>query len=319
MTPPNLTSVTTLADHDEAADAPARGLSSAGDSHAPGKRTAGNGTGGSEDSSDRYIVPALERGLRLLGEFSRENRNLSAPELARRLGLPRSTVFRLLATLESMGFIERIDGGTSYRLGMAVLRLGFEFLSSLELTDLGRPVLQHLCDEVRLPCNLVMRDGRSIVYVAKVTPPTPLSSSVHVGTRLPAHATVLGRILLEDLSLAQLQELFPEEQLEVFSDSTPKTVRELYDMVQSDRRRGYVLGEGFYEASISSIAAPVRDHSERIVAALAVTVPSAHVEPGRLEELVSRVRQSAEDLSGLLNYSPRPATSAQKVVPLWKK
>ena len=87
-----------------------------------------------EEGADRYNVPALERGLRVLCEFSRENRTLSAPELARRFDLPRSTVFRLLTTLENMGFLERAEGGRDYRLGLAVLRLGFEYLASLELT-----------------------------------------------------------------------------------------------------------------------------------------------------------------------------------------
>ena len=97
-----------------------------------------------EDVQEKYIVPGLERGLRLLCEFSHKDRVLSAPELARRLKVPRSTVFRLLTTLEVMGFIERVDGGRDFRLGMAVLRLGFEYLASLELTELGRPLLDRL-------------------------------------------------------------------------------------------------------------------------------------------------------------------------------
>ena len=173
-----------------------------------------------DGETDRYRVPALERGLRLLGEFSRSERELGAPELARRLKLPRTTVFRLLATLESLGFVQRAADGRSYRLGMAVLRLGFEYLASLELTQLGQPLLAGLCDTLRVPCNLVIRDGRQIVYVAKVSPPTPLSSSVTVGTRLPAHATVLGRVLLEDLTLSELRALYPEDTLEPFSAST---------------------------------------------------------------------------------------------------
>lgn len=268
-----------------------------------------------DNGNDKYIVPALERGLRLLGEFSRDSRTLGAPELARRLDLPRSTVFRLLSTLETLGFLERTGSGNDYRLGMAVLRLGFEYLSSLELTELGQPVLARLCDEIRYPCNLVVRDGRSIVYVAKVTPPTPFVSAVHIGTRLPAHATVLGRILLEDLTLPELRALYPEEHLEAFSDSTPKTVLELFDMVEVDRQRGYVLGEGFYEASISTIAAPVRDESGHIVAALGATIPSGHIESDRLDELVQRVRTSADELSRLLNYRPR-SDRADKVVAL---
>ena len=266
-----------------------------------------------EEGSDRYNVPALERGLRVLGEFSRENRTLSAPELARRFDLPRSTVFRLLTTLESMGFIERTEGGRDYRLGLAVLRLGFEYLASLELTELGLPLLQRLSDEIRYPCNLVVRDGRSIVYVAKVSPPTPFTSSVNVGTRLPAHATVLGRILLEDLTLPKLRALYPEEKLETFSTSTPRTVTELFDMVQGDRQRGYVISEGFFESNISTIAAPVRDHSGHVVAALGATITAARVDEGRIDEMVARVRATADELSRLLNYAP---ASQHNVVPL---
>lgn len=268
-----------------------------------------------DDSSDKYIVPALERGLKILEEFGRDSRSLSAPELARRLDLPRSTVFRLLSTLETMGFIERVPGGNDYRLGMAVLRLGFEYLSSLELTELGQPILARLCDDIRYPCNLVVRDHRSIVYVAKVTPPTPLVSAVKVGTRLPAHATVLGRVLLGDLSLPELRALYPEDRLEGHSPKTPKTVLELFNMVEEDKRRGHVVGVGFYEASISTVAAPVFDHSGRTVAALGSTISVLPTDAASLEALVLRVRAAAEELSRLLNYRPA-AGVGDNVVPL---
>jgi len=257
-----------------------------------------------QDQQDKYIVPGLERGLRLLGEFSSKDRTLSAAELARRLKVPRSTVFRLLATLEMMGFVERTDGGREFRLGMAVLRLGFDYLASLELTELGRPLLDRLRDDIHYPCNLVVRDGRSIVYVAKSVAARPFTSTVNVGTRLPAHATVLGRVLLEDLSLEALRELYPEPRLEVYSDSTPRTVEELYEMVQRDRQRGYVLHEGFFEASISTIAAPVRDRTTRVVAALGATIPAARIDPALLDSMVEKVREAAGELSRLLDYRP---------------
>jgi DNA-binding IclR family transcriptional regulator len=260
--------------------------------------------GAQESAQDKYIVPGLERGLRLLAEFSSRERTLSAAELARRLKVPRSTVFRLLATLEMMGFVERTDGGREFRLGMAVLRLGFDYLASLELTELGRPLLDRLRDEIHYPCNLVVRDGRSIVYVAKSVASRPFASTANVGTRLPAHATVLGRVLLEDLSLAELRALYPEERLEVYSESTPRTVEELYDMVQRDRQRGYVLHEGFFEASISTIAAPVRDRSGKVVAALGATIPASRIDPDQLDNVVEQVRRAAAELSRLLDYRP---------------
>ncbi|RAS09551.1 IclR family transcriptional regulator [Cupriavidus alkaliphilus] len=271
----------------------------------PQDDTQEGGQEGAQDSAqDKYIVPGLERGLRLLGEFSSRERTLSAAELARRLKVPRSTVFRLLATLEMMGFVERTDGGREFRLGMAVLRLGFDYLASLELTELGRPLLDRLRDEIHYPCNLVVRDGRSVVYVAKSVASRPFASTVNVGTRLPAHATVLGRVLLEDLSLAELRALYPEERLEVYSESTPRTVEELYDMVQRDRQRGYVLHEGFFEASISTIAAPVRDRSGKVTAALGATIPAARIDPDQLDNMVEQVRRAAAELSRLLDYRP---------------
>ena len=268
-----------------------------------------------DNSAEKYMVPALERGLRLLQEFGRDNHQLGAPELARRLQLPRATVFRMLNTLESMGFLQRVNGN-DYRLGLAVLRLGFEFLSSLDLTELGQPIIEQLCFEIELPCNIVVRDGRSIVYVAKVKPPTPLTSSVRVGTRLPAHAALLGRVLLADLSLPELRVLYPEEQLEVFSNRTPSTVMDLFNLVQADRERGYVYGAGYYENSISTIAAPVRDHTGMVVAALGATLASQGVESETLPELVDKVCIAADKLSALMNY--RPPVSAQ-VLPLHKR
>src|SRR5262245_20152814 len=160
--------------------------------------------------ADRYTVPGLERGLRILCEFSRREPALTAPELARRLGVPRSTVFRLLVTLEQMGFVERTPDGRAHRLGLAVLRLGFEYMASLDIVALGRPLLERLRDDTAYAASLVVRDGRDIVYLQRAAPQSPFATTVTVGTRLPAHATVLGHVLLGDLTLSALRALYPE-------------------------------------------------------------------------------------------------------------
>jgi len=264
-----------------------------------------------DSNGEKYMVPALERGLRLLQEFGRNNQTLGAPELARRLNLPRATVFRMLNTLEAMGFLQR--EGNDYRLGLAVLRLGFEYLAALELTELGQPVIERLSRAIDLPCNLVVRDGRSIVYVAKVAPPTPFASAVHVGTRLPAHATMFGHVLLADLSLPELRALYPEAHLEAHSAHTPATVEALFDAIKAARERGYAVSEGFYESSICAVVAPIRDHSTRTIAALGVTLSASKLDPARRPALIEGVRAAAAELSHLLNYrAPHDA----EVVPL---
>ena len=268
-----------------------------------------------ETEVDRYTVPGLERGLRILGEFSRREPELTAPELARRLGVPRSTVFRLLVTLENMGFVERTRDGRSYRLGLAILRLGFDYLGSQDMVELGRPLLESLRDEAGYAASLVVRDGRDVVYLHRAPSRSPFSTTVSVGTRLPAHATVLGHVLLGDLSLAALKALYPERRLEARSQNTPADAAALFDLAQQIRARGWVLAEGFFEAHICTVAAPVRDQDGRIIAAIGLTVPGNDIPRDKQQGIVNNVRENADRLSTLLNYRPEPLPNPV-VVPL---
>lgn len=256
----------------------------------------------SEQELDRYSVPGLERGLRILGEFSRSEPVLTPPELARRLGVPRTTVFRLLVTLEQMGFVERTADGRAYRLGLAVLRMGFEYLASLSMVELGRPLLERLRDSTNYSASLVVRDRRDVVYLHRAATRSPFATSVSVGTRLPAHATVLGQVLLGDLSLADLRALFPEPALTAHSDHTPRDVATLFRQVQATRERGWVVAEAYFEAHISTVAAPVRDGSGHTIAAVGLTVPGATMPADRKDVLIEATRQCARELSLLLNH-----------------
>ncbi|WP_150695380.1 IclR family transcriptional regulator [Pandoraea terrae] len=255
----------------------------------------------------RYLVPGLERGLRILTQFSPREPVFGAPELAQRLGIPRTTVFRLLQTLEAMGFLERAGGEKNFRLGVAVLRLGFEYLSSLELTDLGIPILERLRDATQLTSHIVIRDGRDIVFVAKAQSVAGVFNSikVNVGTRLPAHATVHGHVLMGDLTLNELKTLYPEKTLEKYTPQTPATVAALYERVREDAERGYAVSASSFERGISVISAPVRNDTGRICAAVTVTIPRADIDPAMLDAgLIEQVRHAADELSHCLNYRP---------------
>jgi len=260
-----------------------------------------------------YIVPGLERGLKILTEFSPREPVLGAPELSRRLGIPRTTVFRLLQTLESLGFLERADKDRNYRLGVAVLRLGFEYLSSLELTDLGLPIIEALRDATGLTSHILIRDGRDVVFVAKAQSHAPIFSSVkvNVGTRLPAHATTHGHVLMGDLSLDELRALYPEAHLERFTTSTPETVEELFERVKEDAERGYATSQSSFERGISVVTAPVRNDTGRIVAVITTTIPRPEIDAALLDSgLVDKVREAADALSMRLNYRPGARASA---------
>ena len=245
-----------------------------------------------------YVVPGLERGLRLLQLFGPSRRELGAPEIARALELPRSTAFRLLQTLEALEFVERGANG-AFRLGPAVLRLGFEFVASQDAAERGRAIVERLCDETGASSQLAILDGREVVVVLKQNPSSTFVSNVQVGTRMPAHATVVGRILLQD---ADLRRLYPEARLKQYTAQTPRMVGELEKLIAQDRARGYAVSESAYERGICAIAAPVRNHEQRVVAALSVIVPQPRLEAKRREELIHRAVAAAAELSRRLSY-----------------
>jgi len=255
-------------------------------------------------AGDRYLVPALQRGMQLLGQFSRDERELTGAELSRRLDLPRASVFRLLQTLEQMGFVERVGDSASYKLGIAVLRLGFEYLASMELTEHGRPIIDALCGATGLSSHLVVRDGREVVFVAKSAGRSFMFNSIQIGARLPAHATVLGRVLLGGSSMDDLARLYAGVTLDAFTAQTPTTLAALKQMVDADAQRGYGISQGGFETGISTIAAPVFDDHHHIAAAVSVTVPAQQVEPQALADIVAQVRDAAARLSQRISHLP---------------
>lgn len=234
------------------------------------------------DRETRYLVPALAQGLRLLGLFSRERPTLAPPDIARELELSRATVFRLLTTLEHFGYVVRESDGRRFSLGPAVLGRGFAFLASRDLVEISRPVLEKLRDDTGLSAHLAIRDGTEIVYLLRCAAHRTISSSVQAGTRLPAHATVIGRMTLCELSDVELAALYPETRLPKFSEQTPRTLKDLRKLLDGDRARGWGVSQSFFESGVSAVAAPLRDQSGAIVGAINITAVDAQA---TLEEL----------------------------------
>jgi DNA-binding IclR family transcriptional regulator len=257
------------------------------------------------ENENRYTVPGLLRGLQILKVFTKREPVHHGADLARRLQIPRATVFRILQTLESEGYIEPAGARGAYRLGIAVLRLGFEYLGSLDVVDLGAPVIERLSIESGFTAHIVALDGRDAVFVAKAAHPDRVFGTVKLGTRLPAHATAVGQLLLGDHSREALHELYPERKLEQFSPSTPATVRALYERVQEVTERGYCISESFFEQGICSIAAPVRNNQGRITATISLTIPQQQLSDEQHScGLVEMVIAAAGELETRLSYRP---------------
>jgi len=254
-----------------------------------------------------YIVPALERGLLLLQAFSKDKPVQSLGVLAKDLGLPRATTFRLANTLEHLGFLIRDDETGEYRVGAAALNLGWTYLSGLELPDIAYPFLSNLRYRTGASVHMAVRDGHDIVYVSRLPSNTALSSNIRLGSRLPAHASSMGRAMLQDLEEDDLFKLYRGiRELAPFSAETPATVMQLRALLIKDAQNdGVIMSRGYYEKGVVSIAAPIRDGRDLVVAAINITAAADRYSEEYFEgEIRDQVLQAAAKISMAIGHDP---------------
>ncbi|MCR0982699.1 IclR family transcriptional regulator [Roseomonas populi] len=261
----------------------------------------------SEDSA--YLSPPVQRAARLLRHIAEGDRVTNMAATARALGINRTTLLRLLTTLEAERFIEPAPNG-GWRIGLGLIGVAAQAFFSQDLVQTAAPAIGRLADEVELSAHLGVMDGTEIVYVVRRTPENGrYVSNIRIGSRLPAHAANMGRIILAYLPPARVQEIFGHAALSASTAQTPVTMEQLRARLDEDREEGLAWSDGFFEAGISSVAAAIFDSSGTPIAALNVSGNTAAFEgPARRERIGTLVRETAEEISRRLGWAG-PAAS----------
>jgi IclR family transcriptional regulator, pca regulon regulatory protein len=218
-----------------------------------------------------HFVQSLERGLSVIRAFGAETPELTLSEVARETGLTRAATRRFLHTLADLGYV-RADG-RRFRLTPRVLELGYAFLSSLTLPEVAEPHLERLVAEIHESSSVSVLDGDDIVYVARVPTARIMRVSINLGTRFPAYATSMGRVMLADLPEADLDAYLARVELRRLSPRTVTDEDALRAELARVREQGWALVDQELEEGLRSIAAPIRDRGGEVVAAVNV---SAH-------------------------------------------
>jgi DNA-binding IclR family transcriptional regulator len=248
------------------------------------------------EQDERYLVPALTRGLNILQELSGERRSMTLTEVAAILGVTRSSAYRLLFTLGHMGFVDFDAPTKTYSLGSQVLRLGYGYLASRDLVEVAMPHLVRLRDRTGWSAHLGELQGRDVVYLARVATRRSIASNVHIGTRLPARATTMGRILLSELSEADIRELYRDAP--AAAGEMPSTWAGFLAQLAADRDDGVVVQSAGFEPGVASVAAGVRDVTGNIVAAINISAVALLTSDAELQgPLKDEVIAAAEAIS----------------------
>ncbi len=248
-----------------------------------------------------YSIQTVSNALRMLETFYRED-ELGVSELARRLGLHKNNVFRLLATLEQGGYIEQSSTTDRYRLGTRCLELGQAFTRGNDLLRRARPILEELTRKSGETSHLAVLRDFEVVHLDGVLPDQLLLTALRVGQRLPVYCTALGKVLIGCGDLQQQESfgrrLAADDELSQRTESTIVDVQKLFDELRAVCARGFAVDIEECVPGMRCAAAPVYDASGRVVAAISISGPTVRLDDDALHgELGRTVAASALQLS----------------------
>ncbi len=259
---------------------------------------------GTRTVKPRYGIEALARGLEILALFSSESPSLSLTEIVATLDLNKSTAFRVLSTLEALGYLERDPATRRYRPGLKVLQLGFTALNGLEVGQVARPYLERLAQRVDETASLGVLDGMRVMYVDRIRNRAIVGVVIGIGSHVPAHCTSLGKVLLADLPPDELNHRLADADLKAFTSHTLTDQRALLGELTLVRQRGYATSNEELAVGLRAVAAPIRNASRKAVAAINVSGPVTTISRERLKvEIIPAVVKTAAQISLTLGYS----------------
>jgi DNA-binding IclR family transcriptional regulator len=250
------------------------------------------------------LVPAVTRALDILELFLEGDGTLSAPEITRRLGLPRTTVHELVTTLAARNYLVPLPGQPGrYRLGVRPYQLGSRYSEQLDLAAEGQQVARTVAETCDETVHVALLEGTDVIYIAKVDSTHAVRMVSAAGRRLPAHCTSVGKMLLASLPGPDLASRIPDDAELVAM--TPNSITEptaLREALAEIRRRGIAVESRESNPDVSCVAAPVRDRTGRVVAALSISVPMIRWSDERRVELEQLAAKGAAELSERLGH-----------------
>lgn len=243
-------------------------------------------------------VPAARHAVRLLGVLARSAEPVPAATLARRLGLPRSSTYHLLATLVDEGYVTHLPSGAGYSLGLAAFELGTAYTRQAPLARLARPVVRRLVELTSHSAHCAVLHGRDVLYVVEERAPHRPVLVSDVDVRLPAAVTASGLAMLAGLPAAQVRALYPDPTALVRRhEAGPATPGQLRAVLSRARQDGFSVEDGWVTADLYSVGVAVTDPGGHPVAALALTYPKSEDSASQRHRLAALLRTAADDVA----------------------
>lgn len=257
----------------------------------------------------RNLVQSLDRALSLLEEIAAAGGEIGITELSNRVELHKSTVHRLLCTLACKGYVEQNPETGDYKLGIKILELAGGLINELEIREEARPYLKELRDTVGETAHLVVRDGEEGVYIDKVDSSQAIRMHSQIGRRIPLHCTAVGKALLADLDREKLEKILGPGKLKRYTEHTITDWEKFLDELRRVAGQGYAVDNEEYEPAVRCVAAPVRNYTGKVVAAVSVSGPVFRLPVEKIDTVARVVMEKAMLISQRLGYLGNKASN----------
>jgi len=252
------------------------------------------------------FVQSFARGLSIITCFSADNPVMTLSEIAERVNLSRAAARRFLLTLENLGYVS-LDG-RNFQLTAKVLDLGYGYLSSLSLPEIAQPHLEVLASRVHESASASVLDGTDIIYIARVPIRRIMSVKINIGTRMPAHATSMGRVLLAGLSSPDLKAMISNLEIPKYTRNTITSKSVLLQEINKVKAQGWSINDQELEYGLRSIAVPIFNKAEEIIASINISTTAQSnslesMEAMFLPELKLTAKKISDDLASARPFS----------------
>lgn len=249
-----------------------------------------------------YLIQSVVHALDLLEEFRGTTDELGVTELSNRLNLHKNNVFRLLATLETKGYIEQNKATENYRLGIKTLQLGQIYIRQSGFLQQAKSVLEQLVAGVGETAYVGILKGSEAVYVDAVESNQTVRVVNRIGQQVPLHATAVGKVQAAYLSDDEIDRLLPGD-LAAYTPTTLTDKKELKKQLKKIEVQGFAIDNEEFEREVRCAAAPVHDYTRKVVGSLAISGPAYRMTDDRLRrEILPALQSAAEQLSKRLGY-----------------
>lgn len=259
------------------------------------------GTNQYQNKETSGYVQSVERAIEILEILSASDSPLGITEISDGIGLPKSTVARLLSTLLYKGLVQQEAITKKYRMGSKLFKLGWKYINDLEVKDVVKPFLEELVKEVNETGHFVIEDQGELIYIDKVESNQSLRQYSQIGRSAPWHCTAVGKVILAYKNKEEIEQIIKKSGLTKYTENTITSYEKLIKELEEIRSKGYAVDNEEIQELLRCVAVPIYNYNAEVIGAISISGPTFRI--ANVEDLADKVKRTAQKISEQLGYT----------------